>query len=105
MLAPELFEAIDKAHDELSVSTLDDVQRRTAFTWAGRALVAYEFFDQTGDIRWLLDGAEYAHEALEHAALHHDPDVLDSVRPPLLHAAAHANAVFNYLAGIPGIAA
>jgi hypothetical protein len=91
MFSQELLDAIDKADSELRAITIEDVQRSTCFTWAGRALKAYEFYFETNDIRWLMDAADYAHESLEHGALHHDPSVLDSVRPALLAAAARAH--------------
>lgn len=85
-----LIAATDAAIAELHVQTIEDIQRSTAFTWAGRALAAYHFFAMTGDVRWLLDAADYAHEGLEHASLHPDPAVLNVVRPALLAAADHA---------------
>ncbi len=90
MFSQELLEATDKALDELTASTMAEIQRSTALTWAGRALAAYRYFEQTGEIGWLLDAADYGHEALEHASLHPDPSVLDLVRPAILAAAQRA---------------
>jgi hypothetical protein len=89
-MTQELVAAYERARAELTDKTLDMVQRETAFAWAGRALASYEFFRTTGDWRWLLDAHEYAHEALEHAALNPDPAVLDVIRPVLLGAAEMA---------------
>jgi hypothetical protein len=97
MFSQELLEAIDAAFAELTDSTMADIQRRTALTWAGRSLAAYEYFEATANVgalrdavAWLHDAGEYAHEALEHAALHPDPSVLDELRPLLLSAARRA---------------
>jgi hypothetical protein len=68
-LEAQLDAACSKAMTELATQSLEDVQRSTAITWAGRALASYIMFMQTGDIHRLLDASEYHHEALEHASL------------------------------------
>lgn len=68
-LDAELNAATAKAAEELSVSSLYEIQCRTAVTWAGRALAAYSMYANTGKLQWRLDAEEYAHEALEHGAL------------------------------------
>ena len=97
-----LAEATERAFEEFRAgATLESIQAATAFTWGGRALAAYEYFEHTGDIGWLLDAADYAHESLEHAALVSDPAVLDAVREPLFAAAARArlHPALAYIAG------
>lgn len=69
MLDAELDAAMTKAFRELSQKSLYVVQCETAVTWTGRALAAYEMFTHHRDPQWLSDAREYAHEALEHAAL------------------------------------
>ena len=64
---------IEKAKKELAVRTLRDVQIETALTWAGRAVVA-------ASMRKMSDAHEYAHEALEHAALSGSDSLLRYVR-------------------------
>ncbi len=68
-LDAQLSVATAKAVEELSVKTNYVVQCETAVTWAGRALAAYSMYGHTGKLQWLFDAGEYAHEALEHAAL------------------------------------
>jgi hypothetical protein len=68
-LDAQLSAATAKAVEELSVKSIYVVQCETAVTWAGRALAAYSMYGHTGKLQWLLDAGEYAHEALEHAAL------------------------------------
>lgn len=68
-----LLDAITKAEEELDRVTLHDVQIKTAYTWAGRAIVAAR--------RGMHDDAhEYAHEAIEHAALTGNDKVLQEIR-------------------------
>ena len=67
-------EYLYKASKEQSTGkTLHDIQVETALTWAGRACVAaaMDLHD---------DAKEYAHEALEHAALSGDDGLLRLVR-------------------------
>lgn len=69
-------EYIDRAVGELQAKTLKQIQVETAFTWAGRACAAA--------LLLLPDDArEYAHEAVEHAALSGRPEVLDQVNAAL----------------------
>lgn len=53
---------------------LRQIQTHTAFTWAARAAVAAQRGGRPQDV------AEYAHEAIEHAALCGDDEVLTAVR-------------------------
>lgn len=81
MTEEQLLAATDAAVTELHHKTIEDVQRETATTWAGRAAAAYHLYVQSGQLRFLLDAEEYHHEALEHAALvENDPGVIAQVR-------------------------
>lgn len=64
---------VEKAREELGDRDLLAVQRDTARTWAGRALVAHE-------AGRTMDAHEYAHESIEHAALSGDNRLLDEIR-------------------------
>jgi hypothetical protein len=71
------------AIEELSTKTLDDIQRETAIKWAHRAWAARLLAanaDMENRLRLLGDAGEYAHEAIEHAALADDDDLLALVR-------------------------
>lgn len=67
---------IARAVDELERKSLHDIQVETALMWAGRACVAA----RTGK---LADAVEYAHEAIEHAALSGSDGLLDEIREGL----------------------
>lgn len=64
---------VEKAKQELAVRSLRDVQVETALTWAGRAVAAAAMGKKD-------DAHEYAHEALEHAALSGSDSLLRYVR-------------------------
>lgn len=66
-------EYVRKAAIELRQKSLNDIQVETAKTWAGRAIVA-------ADLGLLHDAIEYAHEAIEHAALSGKDSLLRDVR-------------------------
>lgn len=68
---------ITAAMQELSRNTLHEIQCETALKWAGRACAAKVL--KRPDI----EAHEYAHEALEHAALCGDDRVLMLVREAL----------------------
>ena len=72
----KLSEAISAARKELARKGLRAVQTETAIKWLGRAVVAKEQgkFD---------DAHEYAHEALEHAALASEAALITDVRRSL----------------------
>jgi hypothetical protein len=53
---------LGRAVKELTVKTLTEIQVETAVTWANRACAAMHIFKPE-------DAREYAHEAIEHAAL------------------------------------
>jgi hypothetical protein len=60
---------IKQARVELRTKSLVQIQTETAWTWASRAAAAYEYYRASKITQWLLDAEEYAHEAIEHAAL------------------------------------
>lgn len=64
---------ITKALDELKRKSLIEIQIETALVWCGRACAAER-------LGLLVDAVEYAHEAIEHAALSGDDSVLKYVR-------------------------
>lgn len=67
---------IDKAKSELEEKDLKDIQVETAYTWCGRACAAVTMgLDE--------EAHEYAHEALEHAALTDSDSVFRAVRETL----------------------
>lgn len=75
------------ALSELGYKTVADIQCETARTWAYRAWAARQLCEeakQRGDwaefSRLTHDGAEYEHEALEHAALSGIDEMLAEVR-------------------------
>ncbi len=65
--------AIEKAMRELPGTTLGEIQMQTAYTWAGRACAAATLGLHT-------DAIEYAHEAIEHAALSGNDPLLAEIR-------------------------
>lgn len=82
---PNLRERIDAAIQrgvvELSRKTLYDIQVETALTWCGRACAAAAHPDVAR--RSSVDAHEYAHEAIEHAALSGNDDLLRQIRATL----------------------
>lgn len=71
-----LHEYYEEALAELSEKSIEEVQIETALKWAGRACAAAELGLER-------DAHEYAHEAVEHAALTGDDDLLRSIRHEL----------------------
>jgi len=72
----DLSEQVKKAAAELRVKSLKDIQVETAKTWAGRACVA-------SGLGLKQDAIEYAHEAIEHAALSGKERLLTDIRASL----------------------
>ena len=68
-----------EALGELQAMTLKQIQVETAYKWAGRALAA-------ANLGRGHDAIEYAHEALEHAALSGKDNVLREIREALKRA-------------------
>jgi hypothetical protein len=72
---------------ELLSKSIVDIQVETARTWAYRAWAAKQLAaqakardDKQAFVSYLIDSAEYAHEAVEHAALSEDSEILIEVR-------------------------
>jgi hypothetical protein len=67
---------LEAAEKELSEKSYTDIQSETTWKWASRAAVAYLASvdsEAPGEkLAWYLQGTEYAHEAIEHAALIED---------------------------------
>ena len=70
--------SIQHATAELQTVPKTEIERRTAITWAARAISAYR-------LKMYSDVADYAHEAIEHAAVSGDDQL-----PAYLRAAIHA---------------
>lgn len=64
--------SLSDAIKELQTKTLNNIQVETAITWINRACAAMQM-NNTDDAR------EYAHEAVEHAALSGDINLVTSV--------------------------
>jgi hypothetical protein len=64
---------VAKGLAELQVKSLRDIQVETSLTWAGRACAAAR-------LGYVSDAREYAHEAIEHAALSGEDALLFTVR-------------------------
>lgn len=67
---------LEAAQKELSEKSYIDIQMETAWKWASRAVVAYQASidgkNTPEKLGWYLQGVEYGHEAIEHAALVED---------------------------------
>jgi len=71
-----LSEYVKHAIAELSVKPIRQIQYDTAKVWYGRAVAAAKL-DRP------VDAVEYAHEAIEHAALSGDDGFLSNIREGL----------------------
>jgi hypothetical protein len=79
--------AIGVARSEIeSGMTASDVHRQTAITWLGRSLAAFEKFLSTRNVDDLLSAEEFGSEAVEHAALAFDVDLVQRVGSSYLYA-------------------
>jgi hypothetical protein len=65
-------QSLANAISELSNKTIGDIQVETAITWTNRACAAMHL-NKTDDAK------EYAHEAIEHAALTGSLQVIDQI--------------------------
>lgn len=65
---------VEAGLDELKLKTLKTIQCETAIKWAGRAIAAKFLGKPESEV------TEYAHEAIEHAALCGVDNVLSQVR-------------------------
>lgn len=72
---------VEKADKELSGKSLKDVQRETALVWCGRAVSTALRLEDSPEC--FQDAVEYGHEAIEHAALSGDDELLRFVRKHL----------------------
>jgi hypothetical protein len=81
--------SVEGASRELTHKSCATLHQETALTWAARAVAAYRFYrTDTARLQWLLDAEAYAHEALEHAALSGDAEILSYVSIALQSARA-----------------
>jgi hypothetical protein len=69
----EIKSHMKKALKELKEKSLNNIQVSTALTWCGRACAAADMGKED-------DATEYAHEAIEHAALSGHDDLLKFVK-------------------------
>jgi hypothetical protein len=72
--------SIQAAVEELGQKDLHQIQVETAYAWASRACAAGLLFQKTKKLQYAMWASEFAHEAVEHAALCGNPNVLDEVR-------------------------
>lgn len=75
--------AVSEGFDELAKKSLRQIQVDTAYKWAGRACAAAALSMENPNTDYARDCLEYAHEAIEHAALCGDSSVLQHVRSAL----------------------
>lgn len=73
---PLLADFVKQALTELKQKSLRQIQLETAMAWYGRAVAAAMLSKQA-------DAIEYAHEAIEHAALSGDLALLGAIRAGL----------------------
>lgn len=59
---------VDGAKKEIRQKDGAAIERDTAFKWASRSMAAYELFNETKDLKWLLRAEDYFGESREHAA-------------------------------------
>jgi hypothetical protein len=90
MVSAEISQLMEKAKQELPSKTIFQIQVETARTWAARSCVAAMFSDgeaarqnSNDALTWMLNAIEYGHEALEHAALSGDNNLLHEVQSAL----------------------
>ena len=65
---------IENGLEELKTKSLKTIQCETAMKWAGRAIAAHLLKRPSTEM------TEFAHEAIEHAALCGVPNVLETIR-------------------------
>jgi hypothetical protein len=70
---------VPKALVELQTKSLAQIESETAYTWASRALAAWQLYQQTGDTRRFMAYVTMRDEAIEHAAFA-SPEVLEELR-------------------------
>lgn len=69
----DIEESIEDAMEELQEKDLKEIQVETAKKWCGRAIAAQILSREEREV------TEYAHEAVEHAALSGDEEVIYEV--------------------------
>lgn len=72
---------VKKANKELLGKSLKDIQRETALIWCGRAVSTATYMGTNPE--GFQHAVEYGHEAIEHAALSGDDELLRFVREHL----------------------
>ena len=54
--------------EELKAKSFRQIQEETARIWCDRAAAAYRLYLEDSSAKWLFEGEEFYHEAIEHAA-------------------------------------
>lgn len=63
---------LDSARKELTEKSYTEIEEHTAWTWASRACVVYQFISESSnedEFNLCMLAEDYYHEAIEHAAL------------------------------------
>jgi hypothetical protein len=72
-IADRIQENVDESISEVKAKTEAQIETETAIKWAARAVACYrhakESTDQKEQIKWILRGEDFRHEAIEHASL------------------------------------
>lgn len=86
MISQAIQDKIDAAFPELRHKTIAQINVETARVWTGRACAAAHYAKQEPHKAdaWMTSAHEYAHEAVEHAALTGDNGLLGEVQQALL---------------------
>ena len=63
-----IIEALAAAREDIRTKTKAQIDAETASVWGARAVAAYELYRASSANEWIVQAAEYAHEAVEHAA-------------------------------------
>lgn len=77
---------VEEAVQELSQKNLNQIQTETAWKWASRAAASFQnslTAEKAKKFACFACGEEYAHEALEHAALVDGDDVISQIKKEL----------------------
>jgi len=69
-----------QARADVTTRSLGNIQKETAITWAARAVACLVLYRETHEPKWFSDAEEYYHEAVEHAALSGDDELLNAIR-------------------------
>jgi hypothetical protein len=79
-LPPDFDLRVSQARADVTTRALGTIQKETAITWAARAVASLRLYHETRQPKWYSDAEEYYHEAIEHAALSGDDELLNAVR-------------------------